>query len=307
MNKHIYKKIGERIRDERKNTLEYSQEQLAEQLECVRQTISAWENGDRINKITLEQLFALCDILECDIGYLLCEYDTKRHINAGIPEETGLSEQTIENLRFERKMCEDNSIINKNNTPVLQIIIDALVKDSDEINFITKRFLDVYVHNKEILEKGDSWIFKKVVLAVLKNPYYYYFSHDKPLNLLDGQLTAEELKEIKEHIDEYGYPYEIYPEEIAMENALNSYCQFFYKELDEIQREKKAKELKNNYIELIKNPNKYAMEKMNYGSKLVDYIIDEFERSGNISAIKEKCERRRLSEWDKIEKANIKK
>lgn len=92
-----FTEVGNRIRDCREE-IKYSQEQLALELEYAsRQTIGKWENGDITANI--DDFIKLCNIFNCDMGYLLGEFDTKRHIVADVQEVTGLSEAAIETLK----------------------------------------------------------------------------------------------------------------------------------------------------------------------------------------------------------------
>lgn len=90
-----YKKIGQRIRKERK-LAKLSQSQFAEKLclsEKSRQTIGKWENGNVLPSLT--DLTLMCQFFNCEIGYLLCEYDCKKKDSTNINEITGLSEDAI--------------------------------------------------------------------------------------------------------------------------------------------------------------------------------------------------------------------
>lgn len=84
--------IGERIKKLRKKR-GYSQNEMAEKFDCKRQTYAKIENGTR--KLSAEEFVHLCNILECDIGYLFGEYPTIRRVTADIQEQTGLSEKAI--------------------------------------------------------------------------------------------------------------------------------------------------------------------------------------------------------------------
>lgn len=60
-------------------------------------TYKAWENG--INHVPIRYIPALCEFLDCDVGYLFGEYKEKRRIIADIHAETGLSEEAIKKLQ----------------------------------------------------------------------------------------------------------------------------------------------------------------------------------------------------------------
>lgn len=91
------KKIGKRIRDLRKEK-GLSQDELASRLyeltpndkKAIGQsTISGWEKGDYLPPIG--RLIALAEIFECDIAYLLCDYDKEKKDISDICDMTGLS------------------------------------------------------------------------------------------------------------------------------------------------------------------------------------------------------------------------
>ena len=90
--RYEWKKIGERIKHEREK-LSFSQEELGEKVFVSRQLLSKWEKEKACP--TLENLTALCNIFDCEIGYLLCEYNCKTREATDIQSETGLSEKAI--------------------------------------------------------------------------------------------------------------------------------------------------------------------------------------------------------------------
>lgn len=90
------KKIGDRIRHERIHAKIKSQGDLAVKLnysEDSRQTVAKWENGKVLPP--LEILIKMCELFDCELGYLLCEYDCKTREITDINKITGLSEKSI--------------------------------------------------------------------------------------------------------------------------------------------------------------------------------------------------------------------
>lgn len=120
-NKYDWVKIGCRIRDERKK-LGLSQKELIYRMRnreagIGKETLIKLENGvygkdERftasilsdlenavpVKGLAIRQLTALCDIFDCDIGYILCEYEEKKVEKRDIVKYTGLSEQAVDNL-----------------------------------------------------------------------------------------------------------------------------------------------------------------------------------------------------------------
>ncbi len=84
--------IGERIKVQREN-LKMTQEVLANRIGVARQTLAKWE----INRgyPDLEILTKLCEVFDCESGYLLGEYDCKKKDTADIGRLTGLSEDAV--------------------------------------------------------------------------------------------------------------------------------------------------------------------------------------------------------------------
>lgn len=96
--------IGHRIKQRRKE-LGMSQEELLERLRCSgdgsggmsKVTFGKIEHGE-LGDFKISQALALCEVLSCDIGYLLCEYDSKTLTTEQMTAHTGLSEESIETL-----------------------------------------------------------------------------------------------------------------------------------------------------------------------------------------------------------------
>lgn len=91
------KETGNRIKKLREEKGYRTIQSFAEKLGYSRQTVAKWENGDTMPN--LDTLYDIVSILDCDIGYLLCLYDTKYFEHAEICKETGLSEKAAEILR----------------------------------------------------------------------------------------------------------------------------------------------------------------------------------------------------------------
>ncbi len=117
--------IGERIRKERiaymkkQNRKSKSQEEFIEtanlchikdnketEKKLDRDTLSRWESG--LSFPSLYWLDRLCDIFDCDLGYLLGEYPEKHRITAEVCEVTGLSEECVEELIKDKKRIKAN-------------------------------------------------------------------------------------------------------------------------------------------------------------------------------------------------------
>lgn len=102
--KYNFKAIGLRIRAERKKAGFKSQDDL---IDCLRDkygysisrnTLSAMESG-KTNHYDVELLADLCELFDCEMGYLLCEYECKTGRNTDIAAATGLSEEAIKKIQ----------------------------------------------------------------------------------------------------------------------------------------------------------------------------------------------------------------
>lgn len=62
-----------------------------------RKTISKWESGANVPQ--LDVLLDMCGLFNCELGYLLGEYDQKTRAATDIHQETGLDEAVIDKLR----------------------------------------------------------------------------------------------------------------------------------------------------------------------------------------------------------------
>ena len=100
--KYEMRLVGERIRNTR-NQKGYSQDDLLDALsqkdvKLGRNTLSDIENGV-MKKLRLDVLCALCELFDCEMGYLLCEYDeAKTRDMSFICEMTGLTEDSVVRL-----------------------------------------------------------------------------------------------------------------------------------------------------------------------------------------------------------------
>lgn len=88
--------IGDRIRAEREKRGLKMKEFLPQiyKSEQSYKTLAAWENGERLPD--LDSLTRMAEIFDCDVGYLLCDYDEHRRTTSDVCAETGLSEQAAQ-------------------------------------------------------------------------------------------------------------------------------------------------------------------------------------------------------------------
>lgn len=169
-------KIAERLKDER-TAKGLTQQELAVRLKYSKPTIIEWERGNGQNRIpNMDTLLELCDLYNCEVGYLLCEYDTKFRRNATIQEETGLSEEAIEALRkmnksipplFNLAFKENPDRMKRMYAPrfIIALLSFLLTDGVDKLNMVAERL--VSSNTERIVFNAHSDIEK----AILKNAY----------------------------------------------------------------------------------------------------------------------------------------
>ncbi len=103
LNSYNIQRIGERIRKERK-AAGFSQQGLCEAINekgipIDRQKLGEIENG-KTGKFDFDILAALCDLFDCEMGYLLCDpgYENKTREKTDFAKLTGLSLTAIQRL-----------------------------------------------------------------------------------------------------------------------------------------------------------------------------------------------------------------
>lgn len=100
MIEYNFTKIGERIKNLRKSK-HLTQDELCEQLCINRNTLSAVERGSE-KQCRLDILLKCCSIFDCDMGYLLGEFDECKKLDTQfIHSQTGLTETSISNLALQ--------------------------------------------------------------------------------------------------------------------------------------------------------------------------------------------------------------
>ncbi len=100
-------KVGKRIKEERKRLPkgERSQEKFSETIGISKPTLCRIEKGQD-SECFFNALLRMCEIFDCEIGYLLCEYDTKKREYTDIIDYTGLSSYAIETLNRYKRLSE---------------------------------------------------------------------------------------------------------------------------------------------------------------------------------------------------------
>lgn len=147
--------IGERLKKERKEYGFKSHDALCDYIKennyrsFKRQTISKWEQGKECPP--LDVLLTLCKLYNCEVGYLLCEYDCKYRENTNIKETIGLTEENIEYLK--RIKNNNSKFINSINFLISSDNFDNMLSYLTEYIEKTKLFLGLNKIKKDRLHK----------------------------------------------------------------------------------------------------------------------------------------------------------
>lgn len=170
----------------------YTADTLAEQLGVNRKTVLSWDKGE-INKV--EHLFAIADLLGCDIDYLLGIQSLKTKRESSIKDITGLSEDAIRVLNLDISECKvvndpkmfifnfnpepENDFINyfvcSEEYADITLLINRAIR-ADKILTICNKY-QIYKHFKTEYKRYNKYLSKKVAydslqLIYLENPEY---------------------------------------------------------------------------------------------------------------------------------------
>lgn len=159
-NVYNFQKIGTRIREARTNA-SLTQEDLGNQVGVSRWTVAGWEKGEKMPEMAV--MLNLCNLFGCELGYLLCEHDTKTRQAADICAETGLSEASVDILVSAQK-----EVIRKKEYHEIDILSENLTLDEFsesrikplfediEYNKMAIRFIDAFINSFSVEKKEAS-------------------------------------------------------------------------------------------------------------------------------------------------------
>ena len=147
--------IGERIKQQRIEAGYKTQSIFAEALGLEydsRQSIGAWEQGKRLPSLKI--LLKMCELFDCEIGFLLCEYDCKTREETDISAATGLSEKSIRRLFVFRSRKRDR----KNKQYEFNSPINAIIEHESFIELIEaiKKHIWSFNHNHYGIDKTSE-------------------------------------------------------------------------------------------------------------------------------------------------------
>lgn len=119
------------------------------------ETYKKWETAE--NSIQIEWIPAICEVLDCDVGYLFGEYEERHRTSADISAETGLTESAIQKLHNMR--CKNqidwltdilNSIVEHEDFDALLVYALDYALSGDSTATVTQRGYPLKVECKDI-------------------------------------------------------------------------------------------------------------------------------------------------------------
>ena len=158
--------VGERIRQARKE-LGWSQDKLIALLRSnqynagvSRTTLVAIESGEEgktLDNVSLRTLCAMCDLFDCDMGYLLGEYDEKHRVAAEVCDATGLSETAVQRLSSELTYSKQlPPTVRKDSVQPIEILSN-LLSDSEFWRVLNNLSVCTAPVSEQFMDTYDAW------------------------------------------------------------------------------------------------------------------------------------------------------
>lgn len=215
-NSTAYRVIGATIVFERRKR-GMKQDDLLRELQLrgiriARNKLSAIENGSTEN-ITAGFLLAVCNILECDIGFLFGEYDEKTRELHNIAEYTGLTENAIKSLHGSAKSWRGKGRVKSltvSNIPKRERrVVDALLTSKtgiDILNYLYSYFFVEYntffMHGKDI--NGKDATLESDTITMHGSDLPVYVVHPDDVEEVIALRVYQSLNELRKEIIKEG-------------------------------------------------------------------------------------------------------
>ncbi len=217
--KYNFKKIGEIIVKERKAAGYKSQDDLIQQLKeygysISRNTLSKIEQGNT-NHYDCELLFLLCEIFDCEMGYLLGEYECKTGRNTDIVNETGLNEDAVNKLLFLNSMNKAHGlsdvlslfITHPKFIDTLELLSNNADGKCETVSFGKSHF---NIDRRAVINSELKDTIINIATDIRKkhnlDPYSMYYGFAYSLHA-QKRITDEQLQEIIEEYDKGNYEF----------------------------------------------------------------------------------------------------
>lgn len=183
--KYDKKIIGERIKTLRVEN-GHSQKELCLLVNRGRDIISKWENGRELPSLSI--LLQICEYYNCELGYILGEYNCKTRIKSDIQKETGLSETALDILMYP-ELSKSYTEKNLFDSATLRSIVNLLLSTDAGKQFLKQ--VNTYLHDTNkifsITELDNNYQNNGIPSSKLKELV-------KTNNLINTQKALETLK-----------------------------------------------------------------------------------------------------------------
>lgn len=219
--RYNFAKIGEVIKRERKAAGFSSHAMLCEHLRAEygysikRETLGKIENGET-SHYDCELLYILCEIFNCEMGYLLGEYDCKSGRNTDIEKEIGINEaaiNTLSSMYYENSASGLTDVLTLLiNNPNFQYFLSLISSDADSMTdavTIGNTYL-MQLNKKDIINSAlkDTVLSMAYDIRKQYTPNEHYLEYDFLFNFYhNGKISYEEMQDIKEHYDNGDFEY----------------------------------------------------------------------------------------------------
>lgn len=180
------KTVGLRIRQARKDAGWSSQDKLIEQLRSrqagiSRTTLSAIEavpdnskpddskevirkkekqeakQREAVGHLSISTLCAMCDLFDCDMGYLLGEYEEKHRVAAEVCDATGLSETAVQRLSAELAYSKQLSPTQREESVQPIEILSSLLSDGEFWRVLNNLSMCTTTVSEQLMNTYDAW------------------------------------------------------------------------------------------------------------------------------------------------------
>lgn len=151
-----------------------------------RNTINAWESGKQVP--TLRQLLNLCNVFNCQLGYLLGEHDCKTRENSDIQDVIALSDTAIDSLISMKS--QKKSTIARQKIDALNLLLENEETNNDFLGLVTVSLLHEYEDYTAFTE--EPYIELKV-----KGTHFVSLYPTSYIKKIDGVLISEKLDELR--------------------------------------------------------------------------------------------------------------
>ena len=198
---------GKRIKQCRKEMHEkdksITQETFAkEYLHCDTATYRKWEKGTSFPDGNA--LAKMCELFNCDLGYLTGEYDCKTRIATDICKETGLSVEAVEELHSVKERFEKHSNHLDVSFPIKIELVNYLILNINEIVESIDLLHLLQNNRKRLKEQYNYSFFRDLFVESLRagdeaEAYFYDLLHDELYKKYEEneEKTYSELEQFK--------------------------------------------------------------------------------------------------------------